>query len=79
MIMSTITTKEATLTFFGEWGAGGPVLLTHHDGRQVRFGPPRHPMLLSALLRLLRCDVNRPSRKSSPTFADHSTLPRSAQ
>jgi hypothetical protein len=79
MIMSTITTKEATLTFVGEWGAGGPVLLTHHEGRQDRFARPRHPTLLSALLRLLRSDVNRRGRKSSPTFADHSTLPRSAQ
>jgi hypothetical protein len=41
--MSTITTKDATLTFYGDWSASGPVLITQHSGPRIHVAPPRSP------------------------------------
>jgi hypothetical protein len=48
--MSTITTKDATLTFYGDWSASGPVLITQHSGPRIHVAPPRGPKSVSRIV-----------------------------
>ncbi len=51
--MSTITTKDATLTFYGDWSASGPVLITQHSGPRIHVAPPRGPKSVSRIVWLV--------------------------